>query len=166
MRRIRSSPSCQPNDARLWSPRASRRIAIGSTSHCRANARRFSSMSSRHFSPHARIQAMLDVEAALADAETLNAIIPGEAAIAIRAAAKADLYDLAAIESEAERAGNLAIPLVRHLTSRVASTAADMARYVHWGATSQDIIDTGLVLQVRESVPVIVRDLSRAADAA
>jgi 3-carboxy-cis,cis-muconate cycloisomerase len=109
---------------------------------------------------------MLDVEAALADAEALNAIIPGEAAIAIRAAAKADLYDLAAIESEAERAGNLAIPLVRHLTSRVASTAADMARYVHWGATSQDIIDTGLVLQLRESVPVIVRDLSRAADAA
>jgi 3-carboxy-cis,cis-muconate cycloisomerase len=66
----------------------------------------------------------------------------------------------------AERAGNLAIPLAHHLTARVASTAPDLARYVHWGATSQDIIDTGLVLQLRQAVPLIVRDLSRAADAA
>ncbi len=123
-------------------------------------------MSRTHFSLHARIQAMLDVEAALAEAEATNAVIPGEAATAIRAAAKADLYDIAAIESEAERAGNLAIPLVRQLTSRVSSRSPEMARYVHWGATSQDIIDTGLVLQLRASVPLIVRDLSRAADAA
>jgi len=109
---------------------------------------------------------MLDVEAALAEAEATNGIIPREAAIAIRAAAKADFFDIAAIESEAERAGNLAIPLVRQLTSRVASTNADAARYVHWGATSQDIIDTGLVLQLRAAVPLIARDLSRAADAA
>jgi 3-carboxy-cis,cis-muconate cycloisomerase len=109
---------------------------------------------------------MLDVEAALADAEASNQVIPREAATAIGAAAKADFYDIDAIESEAERAGNLAIPLVRHLTSRVAATAPDVARYVHWGATSQDIIDTGLVLQLRASVPLIVGDLSRAADAA
>ena len=109
---------------------------------------------------------MLDVEAALAEAEAATGVIPREAATAIRAAAKADLYDLAAIESQARRAGNLAIPLVRHLTSRVASSAADMARYVHWGATSQDIIDTALVLQLRASVPLIIADLSRAADAA
>jgi 3-carboxy-cis,cis-muconate cycloisomerase len=109
---------------------------------------------------------MLDVEAALAEAEATNGVIPREAATAIRAAAKADLYDIAAIESEAERAGNLAIPLVRQLTSRVASTNADAARFVHWGATSQDIIDTGLVLQLRAAVPLMVRDFSRAADAA
>ena len=109
---------------------------------------------------------MLDVEAALADAEASNGVIPREAAAAIGAAATADLYDIEAMESEAERAGNLAIPLVRHLTSRVAATAPDVARYVHWGATSQDIIDTGLVLQLRASVPLIVTDLSRAADAA
>jgi len=109
---------------------------------------------------------MLDVEAALAEAEASTGIIPREAATAIAAAAKADLFDLAAIESEAERAGNVAIPLVHHLTARVASTAPDLARYVHWGATSQDLIDTGLVLQLRQCVPVIVGDLSRAADAA
>ena len=119
-----------------------------------------------HFSPHARIQAMLDVEAALAEAEASNGVIPGEAASAIRAAAKADLYDIAALQSEAERAGNLAIPLVRQLTSRVLSNNSEGARYVHWGATSQDIIDTGLVLQLRASVPIIIQDLSRAADAA
>lgn len=123
-------------------------------------------MSSNHFSPHARIQAMLDVEAALADAAATNGVIPREAATAIRAAATADLYDIAAIQSEAERAGNLAIPLVRELTSRVGSNSPDAARYVHWGATSQDIIDTGLVLQLRASVPVVIQDLSRAADAA
>jgi 3-carboxy-cis,cis-muconate cycloisomerase len=120
----------------------------------------------KHFSSHARIQAMLDVEAALADAEASNGIIPREAATAIRAAAKADLYDIVAIESEAERAGNLAIPMVRQLTSRVASRNSEAAKYVHWGATSQDIIDTGLVLQLRASVPLIARDLSRASDAA
>lgn len=119
-----------------------------------------------YFSPYARIQAMLDVEAALADAEASTGIIPREAATVIAAAAEAHLYDIAAIESEAERAGNLAIPLVRQLTSRVAATAPEMARYVHWGATSQDIIDTGLVLQLRASVPVILQDLARAADAA
>lgn len=119
-----------------------------------------------HVSSGARVQAMLDVEAALAEAEAATGTIPREAAAAIRAAAKVDLFDISAIEAEAERAGNLAIPLVRHLTARVSSTAPDLARYVHWGATSQDIIDTGLVLQLRASIPLIVGDLSRAADAA
>jgi 3-carboxy-cis,cis-muconate cycloisomerase len=119
-----------------------------------------------HFSPRAGIQAMLDVEAALAEAEATNGVIPREAASAIRDAATADLYDIAAIQSEAEQAGNLAIPMVRHLTSRVGSNSPEAARYVHWGATSQDIIDTGLVLQLRASVPAIIEDLFRAADAA
>ncbi len=109
---------------------------------------------------------MLDVEAALADAQAANGIIPREAATAIRAAAKAELYDIAAIESAAERAGNLAIPLVHQMTSQVASRNPEAGRYVHWGATSQDIIDTGLVLQLRAAVPQILRDLSRASDAA
>jgi 3-carboxy-cis,cis-muconate cycloisomerase len=109
---------------------------------------------------------MLDVEAALAAAEASTGVIPREAASAIAAAANAELFDIAAIESESERAGNAAIPLVRHLTSRVAATAPDLARYVHWGATSQDIIDSALVLQLRGSVPIVVADLTRAANAA
>src|SRR5207247_1368762 len=83
----------------------------------------------------------------LAEAEAAAGIIPAECVSAIRAAASADLYDRALLAEEAGRAGNLAIPLVRHLTARVAEHASDAAGYVHWGATSQDIIDTGIVLQ-------------------
>ena len=119
-----------------------------------------------HFTDRARLQAMLDVEAALAEAEASAGVIPRDAAAAIRSSAKADLFDVDAIESESVRAGNRAIPLVRHLTSRVSSSRADLARYVHWGATSQDVIDTALVLQLRAAVPLVVRDLSRAADRA
>jgi 3-carboxy-cis,cis-muconate cycloisomerase len=120
----------------------------------------------RGFSTDAWLQAMLDVEAALAEAEGALHVIPASAAGAIRAAARVGLYDTAAIAAEARRAGNLAIPLVHHLTKRVAANDAEAARYVHWGATSQDIIDTALVLQLRASVPVITRDLQRAAEAA
>ncbi len=123
-------------------------------------------MSDAHFSARARVQAMLDVEAALAEAEAATETIPRQAATAIRDAATVDGFDISAIEAEAERAGNLAIPLVRHLTARVASSAPNLARYVHWGATSQDIIDTGLILQLRAAVPEVVKDLARAADAA
>ena len=119
-----------------------------------------------HLSDHARLQAMLDVEAALAFAEARLGIIPGTAATAIRAVARAELLDVAAIASEAAGAGNLAIPLVTQLTRLVADANPDAARHVHWGATSQDIVDTGLVLQVRAAVPVILRHLERAEAAA
>src|SRR4051812_24833117 len=109
----------------------------------------------RCFSDRERVQAMLDVEACLAEAEASLDIIPASAAVAIRAAARAEMYDVEAIGAEAGRAGNLAIPLVHHLTHRVAESDAHASRYVHWGATSQDIIDTGLVLQLRASVPIV-----------
>jgi 3-carboxy-cis,cis-muconate cycloisomerase len=115
-----------------------------------------------HLSDHARLQAMLDVEAALADVEGELGVIPRSAAAPIRAAARAGLYDAAALAAEAAEAGNLAIPLVRHLTRQVAAIDGGAARYVHWGATSQDVIDTGLVLQLRAAVPHIVRHLERA----
>ena len=118
------------------------------------------------FSDRARLQAMLDVEAVLADAEAEVGVIPRSAIAAIRAAARAEHYDLDAIAREAASAGNVAIPLVRHLTARVAAADPDAARYVHWGATSQDILDTGLVLQLRAAGPEILRHLARAAQAA
>jgi 3-carboxy-cis,cis-muconate cycloisomerase len=123
-------------------------------------------MFSSHFSTRAHLQAMLDVEAALAEAEAAIGVIPRQAARSIRACARVENLDEAAIESEARRDGNMAIPLVRQLTSRVAAADTDAARYVHWGATSQDIIDTALVLQLRAAVPAVVTDLFRAADAA
>ena len=119
-----------------------------------------------YLSDRARLQAMLDVEAALADAQAELGIVPRSCTAPIRDAARASLYDHTAIAAEAAKAGNVAIPLVRHLTRHVAAAAPDAARYVHWGATSQDIIDTGFVLQVRAAVPPILRHLERAEVAA
>jgi len=118
------------------------------------------------FTPRATVQAMLDVEVALAEALSLTGLISGRAVGPIRAAARAELFDLAALASHAARAGNLAIPLVGALTSRVESSDPEAARSVHWGATSQDVLDTALVLQLRASVPLIVARIERAADAA
>ena len=118
------------------------------------------------FGGRAQLQAMLDVEAALAQAEAATGVVPAACVAPIRAAADADLYDRAQIAEEAAAAGNAVIPVVRHLTARVAAADPDAARYVHWGATSQDILDTGLVLQLRAAVPAIAGHLRRAEKAA
>src|SRR5262249_9379107 len=117
-------------------------------------------------SDRARLQAMLDVEAALAEVEGELGVIPRQAVAAIRAAAQADGFDPGAIAVAAAGDGNLAIPLVRQLTHAVEAIDRDAARYVHWGATSQDIIDTGMVLQLQRAVPSIMRYLDRAGAAA
>jgi 3-carboxy-cis,cis-muconate cycloisomerase len=117
------------------------------------------------FSDRARLQAMLDFEAALARAEATTGVIPAAVAPAIAAKCAAELFDGAAIARSAARAGNLAIPLVKALITLVADADAEAGRYVHWGATSQDAIDTGLVLQLRRAVPLIESELARLADA-
>ncbi|MGN6697594.1 MAG: lyase family protein, partial [Thermomicrobiales bacterium] len=101
------------------------------------------------FSPESRVRHMLDFEAALARAEARAGVIPAEAATAIAAACQVKDFDLAALEREAAIAGTPAIPLVRMLTALVAGNAG---RFVHWGATSQDAVDTALVLQMREGL--------------
>jgi 3-carboxy-cis,cis-muconate cycloisomerase len=117
------------------------------------------------FSDRARLQSMLDFEAALARAEAATGVIPAAVAPAIAAKCAAELFDGAAITRSAAQAGNLAIPLVKALTTLVADADADAGRYVHWGATSQDAIDTALVLQLRRAVPCIESELARLADA-
>jgi len=117
-------------------------------------------------SDRARLQAMLDVEAALAEVEAELGVIPRQAVAAIQAAARADAFDLGAIAAAAAGDGNLAIPLVRQLTRAIDAIDGEASRYVHWGATSQDIIDTGLVLQIQRASPPIMRYLDRAAAAA
>lgn len=114
-------------------------------------------------SDEARLQAMLDVEVALTESESDLGLVPMDALAAIRDAGKASLYDQAALAEEAVKAGNLAIPLVKALTRQVASINADAARFVHMGATSQDIIDTGLVIQLKKAIPPISAHLDRAA---
>ena len=116
------------------------------------------------FSARARIARMLEFEAALAHAEAEAGIIPWAAADTIAGECDAAAFDVLAIEEAATRAGNLAIPLVAALTRKVAAADAVAKGYVHWGATSQDVIDTGLVLQLREALLLVRRDVTRLAD--
>src|SRR5580692_9299580 len=108
------------------------------------------------------LQHMLDFEAALARAEAATGVIPAGAAGPIASACKAGRFDLAALAHAATRSGNLAIPLVKALTAEVAKADPDAARYVHWGATSQDVIDTAAMLTLRAGIDVLLTDIGRA----
>ena len=104
------------------------------------------------FSDAGTVQGMLDFEAALARAEAHAGVIPAAAVPAIEAACSAGRIDFTALAQAAAGAGNLAIPLVKQLTAAVKAADGEAARYVHWGATSQDAIDTGFVLQLRSAL--------------
>ena len=108
------------------------------------------------------LQNMLDFEAALARAEAALGVIPADAAGPITMACRAESFDLAALADAATRSGNLAIPLVKALTANVAKLDAEAARYVHWGATSQDVIDTGTMLGLRAGIDALLADTDRA----
>jgi 3-carboxy-cis,cis-muconate cycloisomerase len=110
----------------------------------------------------AALQNMLDFEAALARAEAALGVIPASAAGPITNACKAESFDLAALAEAATRSGNLAIPLVKALTANVAKADAEAARYVHWGATSQDVIDSGAMLGLRAGIDALLGDIDRA----
>ena len=112
------------------------------------------------------LQALLDVEAALAAAEAEAGLIPASCVPDILAAARAENFDAAALAGEAAGAGNLVIPLVRKLTEAVAARNPESARYVHRGATSQDIIDTAVVLRLRAASAQLVADLTSSMHAA
>src|SRR5580704_7391695 len=109
----------------------------------------------------AYLQHMLDFEAALARAEAAAGIVPPDGAEAIAKACNAGSFDLAALAEAATRSGNLAIPLVKALTTEVARTDKDAARYVHWGATSQDVIDTAAMLTLRAGIDALLSDIDR-----
>ena len=117
------------------------------------------------FSDAARVQGMLDFEGALARAGAAAGVIPAAAAASISACCAAARVDLGALARDAALAGNLAIPLVRQLTILVREQDAEAARFVHWGATSQDAIDTGLVLQLRAALGATLPELDRLSDA-
>ncbi len=119
-----------------------------------------------HLTDGAHVEAMLFVEASLARAQAALGIIPESAADAIAEGTNEDEYDLEELAAAAAKAGNLAIPLVKELAARVTRLDAEAARYVHWGATSQDIIDNATVLQLRAAVQIVADSIARAADAA
>jgi len=111
------------------------------------------------FSDIARLQYMLDFEAALARAEASCGVIPAAAARAIASKCKVELIDVDAIASATADSANPAIPLVKQLTELVAKDDPEAAGFVHWGATSQDANDTGLVLQIQRGLNVLESDL-------
>jgi 3-carboxy-cis,cis-muconate cycloisomerase len=112
----------------------------------------------RVFSDASIIRAMLDVEVALARVQGRLGIIPADAADGIVRAARAGDLDVAVLVNEVRKSGALAIPLVAAFTSHVRGMDDHAARFVHWGATSQDIVDTALVLLLRRAVEIMAND--------
>ena len=117
------------------------------------------------FSDTGRVQGMLDFEAALARAEARVGLIPHGAVAAIEAACRAERYDFAELAEAIVLAGNSAIPLVKALGRQIAAADPQAERYVHLGATSQDAMDTGLVLQLRQACALLDADLAQLAEA-
>jgi 3-carboxy-cis,cis-muconate cycloisomerase len=113
------------------------------------------------FGQEAIVQGMLDFEAALARAQAAEGMVPSAAAAEISRHCRAELFDVAAIVAASGQAGSLAMPLVKQLTARVAESDVQAARYVHWGSTSQDVVDTAMVLATRRALVLVERDLCR-----
>ncbi|HEV3039795.1 MAG TPA: 3-carboxy-cis,cis-muconate cycloisomerase [Candidatus Angelobacter sp.] len=114
------------------------------------------------FSDNSLLQAMLDFEAELACVEARAGIIPNDAADAIALSAQAGYFDAEAITHDTLRAGTPGIPLVKALTERVRAEHPSAAGYVHWGATSQDVADTALVLVLKKAQALVEADILRA----
>jgi 3-carboxy-cis,cis-muconate cycloisomerase len=114
------------------------------------------------FGDRALVQKMLEVEAALARVEARLGIVPQAAAQAITAAASVDRIDLAALGESTRHVGYPVVGLTKALAR---AAAGDAGRYVHWGATTQDILDSALMLQIRDGLAVVERDLAALAQA-
>ena len=107
------------------------------------------------FSDHALIQRYIDAEVALAKAEARVGVIPAEAAEVIAREAKIDRIDFDHMRAETDIVGYPILPLVHQLVEM----CGDAGRYVHWGATTQDIMDTAVVLQMCDALDIIDADI-------
>jgi 3-carboxy-cis,cis-muconate cycloisomerase len=113
------------------------------------------------FSDQSVLQAMLDFELALARAEAAVGVIPRSAVDGIVAAGKADGFDIAALVRETLPNATPGVPLAKALTERVRAKSPEAAGFVHWGATSQDVADTALILLLKRAQPILAADLAR-----
>jgi len=111
------------------------------------------------------LQAMLDVEVALARAQFDVGLTPASALASITAQAHADRLDLVALAHAARGAANPVVALVAAFTEMVAAKDPDAAEYVHRGSTSQDILDSAAMLVARRVLTLIAADLDRTATA-
>jgi 3-carboxy-cis,cis-muconate cycloisomerase len=108
------------------------------------------------------LSAMLEAERALATALSLAGVIPAGSAAAVAERCDPALYDIGALADEGRSTGNPAEPLVRALRARV---GGDDARYVHYGATSQDVLDSAAMLLARGVLELLDAELAAAAAA-
>jgi 3-carboxy-cis,cis-muconate cycloisomerase len=107
------------------------------------------------FSDDNLLKCYVEAEVALAAAQGRLGVIPREAADAIAKLAPTVVLDMAALKHEAENVGYPILGLVRQLSEKL----GEAGRYVHWGATTQDIMDTAAVLQIRGGLQIVERDL-------
>ncbi|MFV0386075.1 adenylosuccinate lyase [Paracoccus sp. (in: a-proteobacteria)] len=108
------------------------------------------------FSERVRLQKWLDFEAALAATQGEMGIIPQAAADEIVAACRIADIDLGAVAEETRRIKHTLVPLLKQVQNRLSPEAAEN---IHYGATTQDVIDTGLILQLKDAHRLVMRDL-------
>lgn len=107
------------------------------------------------FADESLVGRYIEVEVALARAQARMGVVPSDAAAAIATAAGSISIDFAQLRRETEIVGYPILPLVHQLSQ----AAGEAGRYVHWGATTQDIMDTANVLQLRAALSIVRRDL-------
>ena len=110
------------------------------------------------FDTRSMVQAWLNAETALAAAEADVGVIPGPSAQRIAIEANVEHYDIAELRRGIAQSQHPLVPVIRALAQRCAEHGA----YVHWGATTQDIIDTGMVLQIRDALPWLLEQIRTA----
>lgn len=103
---------------------------------------------------------MLRFELALAQAEAEFGIVPGGTGLLLEQLQNIDWVDFEALATAAPSAGNLAIPFIKQLTAEIKRHDADAAAFLHWGATSQDVIDSAAMLQARAGLQLLDLDVS------
>lgn len=112
------------------------------------------------FSDEALVGRYIEAEVALARAQARLGVVPRDAAVAIEAAAKSITIDFDKLRHETEIVGYPILPLVHQLSA----AAGEAGGFVHWGATTQDIMDTANVLQIRAALEIVARDLREVRD--
>ena len=112
------------------------------------------------FSDHALITRYIEVEVALAHAEASLGVIPAEAATEIAARVRFETLDFDRLRIETDNVGYPILPLVHQL----AEQCGNAGRYLHWGATTQDIMDTANVLQIRAAFDIVAHDIDAVRD--
>ncbi len=113
------------------------------------------------FSESSFVDAMLRFEASLARAQASLGLIPPAAAHSIVGTCRVDLFDVPKIVREGYRAGNIAIPLVKCLKETVGLFNREATDFVHFGCTSQDILETALALVSRQALNLIEADVDK-----